>query len=503
MRRTSDRGGALVTAVIVALATAALTATILTLSLASTRGMAVSYEARRATAIAEAGLHAALRELNTKITSPPAGADSDTPPNGIGNIGSAAAPLPFDGGLYWVTAAEQAPGSDRWVLRAVAVFPADTTVSPPVAAPGAVRRGIEAIVTKDVPADVLAAVTLFGDMDLKKFEMKPKGGNAPLIDGTTGSVPGLLFENAAFYDQFNTSNKVKIVAPSQYLGMPPKTQNSNAEFSAEFWDQVRESIYDKVQMELMPIADVVETEKNIDTPLVYGSPTDPQIVVFDTGKVHVHNGGSITGYGTLIITGKSELKLHNGTTALNWTGDIIVMGDDGPDKSQFKQDGGNVVINGNLWVVSDDDKKAKVDLKHESNTTINGSLFLLSGSNDKEKSELKIKKKPTVTVNGLVVVQGSDKLKLDLRAEDNPGSDDDDPTDDPHITVNGALAAGRVNTPDDPKKDFDFRMKGDVDLLYNAANVAAAKAYLSSFLGLLDVPAPYAVISWREFVPGQ
>lgn len=279
-------------------------------------------------------------------------------------------------------------------------------------------------------------------------------------------------------------------------------QTGGGSLNYDNMNAIADQIETYVDNTLIPSADAIVAGKDarITGPVVYGSPTDPQTVVFDANKMTIEKGGSVTGYGDLIITGDATI-LDGGT--LNWTGNVIVMG--GNKDAVLKNQKGSLTIDGTALVLGTSAKKntSKIvlhndlDQTHQGNyTRIDGALLVWTGNNtDKaEKAEFKAKH-GHFDINGFIGVYG-DKTKFDVKIDDKKHQADG------HFNVQGGVV---VAVPgDDEKHKAKVHLHGDDILInYNSVNVERAINRLLALTGKLSdpVPATYQIISWREIVP--
>jgi len=268
---------------------------------------------------------------------------------------------------------------------------------------------------------------------------------------------------------------------------------------------VADQIEKNIDTTLIPNADTVVTGKNvkISSPVVYGTPASPQTVVFDADKLEIQRGGSVTGYGNLIVTGDAALL---NDSVLNWTGNVIILGGKNKDAT-LKNKKGNLTVDGTILVLGGDSTKKKsklelhndIDQTNQGNTTnITGAVLVWTGNNtDKaEKAEFKAKH-GHFNIDGFIGVYG-DKTKFDVKIDDKKHQADG------HFVVQGGVVVAVAGNDD--KHKAKVHLHGDDILInYNSFRVEQALERLKGLMGQVDPSSAvnYSIVAWREIpAPG-
>lgn len=475
----TQRGSALLMAVVVSVAAAAIAAAIITVALLSNRQSAMSWEMRQTLLIAEAGVSASIREINS---------NEDPDGDGLGTISGS-----YAGGSYVVTAVYDQTG-DRYTLTAVATF-------------GNLRKGVEAVVEPGLPFPGAAAVTLFGPAGEVEFEIED---NQVELSGLSDQKPALVVQDPNAFSMTLSQILEQIddgLPPNTLKGSPlltyttpagdtvdlPIGQSNSVQFDGPFLESLRTTVIDKTLNEFIPNAThVFHNDQDITAPMNFGTEQNPAIVVFDGSDIDIKSGGHLTGNGILIVTGELQVE-HLGK--LDWNGTVIVLGGDGFDgDAEFENQRGHVNIKGNLFVVGANGGEAELEIDNPggnqiSHTNIDGAVLVLGGGAGEE-AELEIEEGNTV-INGLVLVQGGDEVEFELE------NDDDGAAFNGVLNINGAVSIGVMNEGG----EIEVELEGNANIKYHKNNILAAIQGLNTFVSQLNLPMPYVVKAWREINP--
>ena len=241
--------------------------------------------------------------------------------------------------------------------------------------------------------------------------------------------------------------------------------------------------------------------------------TEDDVVLLTGGKLKLDGDLTIEGIGTLIFDGgKLEVKSVDSFT---WDGDIYILGSDSKGDAEFKIKQGMFDITGDIYLIGEDDGKAKIEFNNDdteennSYTKITGSILAAGGSGDKSKAEFKIKN-GDVDIEGMITLYGN-KTKLDIHQKHKSGGKHGDwlENNDSDVRIMGGIS---LMVPDASKegtsqkaeiKIHDHKVKdnevpdweGSIEILYNSDVIGAAVKRLAEKLDLFE---RYSIVSWQE-----
>ncbi len=273
----------------------------------------------------------------------------------------------------------------------------------------------------------------------------------------------------------------------------PIIEVPNPRLSSDNLEAFRSTVFDTLKNDVIPAADyVINDHINKGEQLVLGTLASPVVVVVDGKDIHIDGGASITGAGILIVT--KDWHLHHAT--INWTGTIIVMGDNKHGDSKIKNHHAALNITGNLLAIGGDGGSARIDIhnddkKRDSSTHITGTVMALGGPDDKSKAEFR-HHHGDMTVDGFVAALGQ---RAKIKIDENGGGKDAIR----QFTLNGAMVVAVPNTEDKGAEKLEVKLHGNVTLQYDKEKQDAALQNLVGFMGLLNLPPQaYSTVSWRE-----
>jgi hypothetical protein len=432
-----ERGSTLIIAVLFLLVFLGMSVALVTIGVGTERDVRATVFTNRAFYLAEAGLNASLHEFGLGV---------DAGNDGLGKISKS-----VSGGTYQ-TVVTALPNSEYQVVSTGTFggFTAQVASTISSTFTGAAPMG---------PFGISQEVT-------DPLQLKEKLKNNDLrIDG--GTLPAVIIQEKATYDavlaDIADAIDKKLLSPTNFTGSPlvpvqtsgsvvqlPFMQVPNPLIDGELMEEVRLQITDNVTNTILPYANRTITDpKKIVSPAVWGTAATPEITYLN-GDMKLPNGTNISGYGTLIVSGKSLSVTDN--SSLDWHGDIYVLPTVGAAK--FLVNGGSVNVTGNVVCTENGKGQSCFEIHKAINvatSSITGNLWILNGPLGKEEG-LKVDGGSKFTVNGLVMMSG-EKTRL-ITAKD--GSE---------FIVNGSLqiaALPRIKkdgTVRDIKLDFNVSSK--------------------------------------------
>lgn len=501
------RGSALIIAMVTILLLVGYSAVLLSVSLANARHADAVIDGARATCVAEAGLHAALAELN-------AGVDADG--DGLGTLTrNYPNPLSSAGG-FEVRMSVLADGNRRLVARGTA---------------GPARRAIEAIAAQELPfPETEAALGLFGPAGkhakFKLFSDRPEDDpNDPDVRDTVringypadggAPVPAIAVQDPLAYARIREKLSQEIstgrVSPGSFAGSPsveyvssrgyrtdlPIALTPSPRFSPELLAKLRDDLIARTTQAIVPAADRTLAANNVvlSGTTTWGVPAAPQITVVTANNLRLESDAVLRGNGVLVIRG--ELKLTKGAT-LDWTGSVIVLGNEAghKDSAKLQSEGGNLNVMGNVFVLGTDAGAADFRLvslsnQREGSAHVTGAVLIMGGPEEKQHARLAVTN-GDVAINGLLAIVGEKAtLKVEEVHQDTS-------------SFTAATGAAVICVPDsaaEQQVQLAVKLHGNTALRFDRTKVEAALAGLLPFMEQFDVPLPWRVKMWREVSP--
>jgi hypothetical protein len=213
---------------------------------------------------------------------------------------------------------------------------------------------------------------------------------------------------------------------------------------------------------------------------MYGTPGAPQIVVVnDSLEI---SGGQINGAGTLIVRGELLIK---GSGKLNWTGDVIVIGDEGGE-SEIKVDavgqGNNLNLNvdGSFLAVSNGGKDAELEVDN-GNVMVKGLFMALSDGVGGAESEMELDGGNT-EIHGILAVLGNEEAELEID-DDNSGPGGE------NKAKFHLVGAGFIGVTA-PGGEIEAEFEGNVNIIYNQNFYNDGVGKLQALLDATNTPEP-------------
>ncbi|MBI5366825.1 MAG: hypothetical protein HZA54_07290 [Planctomycetes bacterium] len=507
-RRLRRAGSALLIALVLVMLLTGYSGSLVSLALANSRSVDAAVELTRATYVAEAGINAAIAELN-------AGVDADG--DGLGTISRNYPNPQIASSRYRVRCTTNADGSRR--LVASGAVPNGLRAIEAVAAPEVPFPGGDAALGLFGPSGTHTKFKIFSDHDEEddddddrevadtiKINGYPADGGA--------AVPALAIQDPVAYQKVMEKLSKEIakgkVSAGSFDGAPyvaytnkkgdtvslPIVPLPNPNYNPTLLASLRDAIIDRTFNDIIPHADqtIATDGHKISTAVVWGTPLSPKTTVISSKDAKVKSGGVITGSGTLVIHG--ELKLEKGSV-LNWTGNVIVIGneDKGKDSAKLKSEGGTINVVGNVFVMGTDKGSGefKVDndeKKKQGSAHITGAVLVMAGPEEKKKAKLKAES-GDFTVDGFIGVFG-ERAELKVEEEHHDTS---------AFTTNGAVVVAVPENDDDKHEKLSVKLHGNTSIRYDRTKLAAAMAGILKFTGEYGIPSPVRLRSWREVSP--
>lgn len=507
--RQRVNGSALLIAVIMSFVVAGLAAVFLAVVNVRQLQTRKMHDQRKAISLAESAINEYVSGLNQGTIAAPA---SEDPPASWPPAGA----VSFGGGTYSVTT--QNTGNEILVTGRGEYLDTVQTI-----------QSVVNLGTQPLLPGSAGALNIFGQLDANDLKITLKEGKKKknpkkfyngsiLIDGGE-SAPGISIQDTAAFNgpvplQIAEDIHTGMLSEDAIQGNPATTfyvdkgdpvdvsivNEPNLKHNAELWKSFAEALEAKVQDEYIPLADFTIGKKEFGGPngpesLTFGTPDDPKVVVFDE-ELHMHKGTTITGYGTLVITGKTHIHQD---AVINWNGNIIVAGDQNKmgimgDAALHLHQGTLNVTGGGLFV-NGGKKKSKVHL-HDGVINVDGTFAILSSTADKADAKIN---KGDFNINGAFVMMGEDQVKLHTKV-DTPGGAEEQSG----FTVVGAAFLG-VFGPQKKKAKVDLKIRGGTEFIYDEELLNKAMNQMEDFLGEIggdEGPASYRIVQvYRNATP--
>lgn len=477
IRPERQRGAALIVASIVAFVVLVLMAGMVTMSFTKSRALAETVRQTNCEYVAHAALNAAFAEVL---------AGEDPEGDGLGAVGTGDPVVFTDSqgnvlGEYLAIVTQQGTNN---VITAVAGVP-DLANPEFVESMEGVVQAQPTFLLKPKPG----AISASGPITHPSF---PSMGSDDLIDG--GQFPAFTLSSELAYenlmDELGFLIFARKITGEELQGTPysvydhhhngktklPLAVQSGVTLTAEALNDYRNSLRTAV-LDLAAQADRVVTSRINNSP-TWGTENNPQVTVIEAkkiGKDRVFNKSNqtITGNGTLIIKHTIRPGKNGKKPNINWDGDVYVLGFDGDGSDLVYFYGADVNINGNFILLASDNTEASLEMRDYgstiSNVTVNGALLTLAEAKSHE-SEIEVEGDSRLTVNGIMGLYGS---RIEIEAS---GSDT-------QLNVNGTLAIGMaqdLNGNINRGDDFEFEMRGEVQVIYDKNLVTQAVEGLSN-----------------------
>ncbi|MBI3269292.1 MAG: hypothetical protein HYZ53_09745 [Planctomycetes bacterium] len=498
------RGSALLLALVLVIVLLGYSGVVLKLSLANSHGIDGMLEQTRATYVAEAGVYAALSELN-------AGVDRDG--DGLGTIARNYPNAENAESGYGVVATRRTDGRYRLVACG------KTTGG---------LRAIEVLAEPDLGfGDADAALGLFGPvgkhLKFKVFsdrtetdDVDPDVADTVHIDGTPAdggaALPAVAVQDPLAYvlllEKLSREIAKGKVSAGAFRGAPevdytnsagfgvrlPIVQNAAPHFDPTTLDSLRDQLLDRTRNELVPhaAATIAEDGGRLSGLVTWGTPLTPQTTVVTGKDLQLQSGAVLSGAGTLVIYG--ELKLQK-DAVLHWTGDVIVVGnEDRSDSAKLKVEGGTLGVTGNVLVLGSTAGAADFLVddhgQRSASATVTGAVLALAGPEDKKRARIRVDG-GNFTVDGLLAAYGE---KVELKVEE--GHHDTGA-----FTASGTVVVATPENLDEKHEKLGVKLFGNTSIRLDRAKLAAAMNSLVRFLGENEIRAPLRITSWREVSP--
>ncbi len=471
-----DRGVILLFALLLTILVMALSTSVAVVSMSESKVTFESVEDRRAFYLAEAGLEAARWEISESQD---------------GNINGS-----FSDGTY--LASTVALGPNEYEITSTGSADGSTVT---------LRSVVEQTYTTNFPR---GAVSVVGAVDKAKFDLEKDGDL--VIDG--GNSPALAFSDFDVYKGVG-EDIVKAITDNEMpagnlTGSPMNTFPDSVDPTLEIpvahvtgYDSTLDNLtalYDQMVTTVNGLRTTATTVAGLSG--TYGDPNNPVSIYVPNWEPI--DGQTITGYGTLIVGDKMELK---NLSTLNWTGDIFVVGDNTKD-AKMKVENSNLNVDGNLVFLGEGPVETEFEIKTGGHAVINGSLFLGSSWNkaDNSESEIEVKDGGILEVNGLLTMIGSEieiefegEIDDDLIAPSNPNN---------AVSINGMLQVAVPTPGDGSKSELEFELEGSVEIVKDDAAILAGIDSLEGLAVDYSITEIYGVIeknlietrSWQRVV---
>ncbi|MBI3272244.1 MAG: hypothetical protein HYZ53_24855 [Planctomycetes bacterium] len=506
-KHAAQRGSALLLAMIMVIVLIGYAGSLLSVALANSRGSMEALDDAKATYVAEAGINAAMAEINS-------GVDPDA--DGLGTIARNYPNAQNATCRYKVRCTNQADGSFRLVVAG---------------ASSAGTRALEVVARPQppFPGDD-AALGLFGfpgkHEKFKIFSDKKEDDDdddkdvhdSVVINGYPADggkpVPAMAIQDPIAYNKIMEKLSKEIakgkVSADSFKGEPivdytnskgytthlPITLTPEPHFNPDLLADLRDKIIDKTESVIIPSATRVidKDSEKIKVPTTWGTPATPQTTVVTAKDLRLEKGAVLTGAGTLVVQG--ELKVEK-DAVLNWTGTIIVIGneDKGKDSAKLTALGGQVNVVGNILVMGTN--KGAADLrvddegkKRQGGLKVTGAVLVMGGPDDKKRARVR-GDAGDFLIDGFLGVFGE---KAELKVEE-------DHHDTGAFTVNGSTVVAVPDNDDEKHEKLAIKLHGNTSLRFDRTKLNAAMGSILNFTGQNGIPLPLGVRSWREMSP--
>ena len=392
--RQSDTPSSQGTVLIVSIGIATLLGAIFWGVEANAKAAAFSLDRIRCDFIAEAGLHRALWEIDSR---------ADDTGEGIGAMGLAA-PVPFtasDGALLGEYRTTVSQIDNQAIVLSVAAIPsfADPEIFRAV-------EGLLVIQPRLLFAPEPGAIYVAGPVTQPEF--LSMGSGTVHIDG--GAAPAITSTSATTYDSFIDAFGDLLysgdLSGSEFSGTS-ESDFSHAEAGtitlrvlqqdSEFLSAATMNNYrNQLRTAILHIA--ASSNRTITSPIsgdkTWGTANYPDVTVIEANTIGMDDvfgtdGQTITGYGTLIIKDTIRPGANGNDLNIDWTGDIYVLGgvaagDDASSDLLYLR-GTQGFIHGNLILLASDGTGPSLEMtdsgNRPSNLTINGAVLALAEAN--------------------------------------------------------------------------------------------------------------------------
>jgi hypothetical protein len=456
-------GMALVTTLLIMLLLFGITGSVVVVFLAESREVDALADTHTAFYLAEAGLDAAKYEITENVD-----ADGD----GLGTKATTTTT-----GTYAVTAEDLGGGSYRLVSRGNAN---ESNVT--------LQSAIGCTIASRFPQ---GAVSIVGETGVQKLMItKP---DRLVIDG--GDSSAVVISDRLFYDKFYNTIKNAIdsneISESDITGsieggsgtdlLPISHQPEYADSLGDL-TALYDAITNRVHKTIIPATTPV-SQGSTDV-VTYGSPTQPA-TIYLANDMQLKHGGVISGYGTLVVS--HTLAVMAGGK-IDWTGDVIVIGDSRTN-AKIDVSGGELGVTGNLIVQGVARDFSELKISNYGKVRVDGSLLVASEYKDNMNSEAKLNVEKTgeLRVEGLVTILGK---KVEARIKD-----------DARFRLDGMLQVGFPQAAHWTAEDLKFKMelRGDVEIHRSGQQIIEGVASLNDFGVKYDIPEMSSLVR-REII---
>ncbi len=469
--RTQESGLALVFALLGVIVAAALSGSLVMITMIETRAATAATERAMAFYLAESGLQAARWEIGENDD--PA-ADGEGTLSGNGAVGRYAVAATNLGGGYFRLDSNAESGGAAVTLEEVVLYASTSRF------PG-------------------GALSIVGDLTTTEMLLGPN--TDLLIDGANS--PGIVLSNPDTYNQWGTyfaqGVSAGFIAESDVTGVTTNTfdpgdavlsiaQVPEADVAVSITADMYTDLRNEIDTVWLPSAAArtipasgSATWGTAASPVRYKFPVDQKI----------KSGQTISGHGTLLFP--KNLVIEAGGR-LDWNGNVIVYGQDGAGNDSVFEVDGTVNVNGNILVMGGLGRNVTFLEKALGSITVNGAVTVLTDfANPATQIQFLIEN--NFTVEGLVTLVAPKQQN-----EFKPGSD---------VYIKGSLQVGRIADVVQPTEiKFKFEeeaefYKDDSAIMAGAtALVALGSGFGNDVLESVLTTGEIEICSWRE-IPSQ